>query len=249
MRTGKKNIKRKIVIIITFLIFIVNFNSLLISDCSASTEGEYGSGIGRFNSVKVADIDNDGNKEIVFGNFEGNIHVLSFKEGVISKKWKSEKSYGSRLWGLELEDIDNDGTIEIIMGNGEGNIYIIDGKTHEEEWKSKSLGSDAHGIEIADLNNDGQKELIVGTGFRTDTGNLYIFDGKNHTLKWQSEKFNSDSRIRGITVDDVDGDGIKEIIAGSGSATGDNAGKGYIRIINGLDYSIEWESENLHCFQ
>jgi len=205
-------------------------------------EGDLGSAIGRFNSVKVLDIDGDGNQEIIFGNYEGQLRVMTVEGKEVETRWVS-RDLGSRLWGLAVGDVDNDGTREIVTGNGEGNIHIFDGKTHEQEWKSSELGSDAHGIEIADLEDDGAMEIIVGVGFRTDRGRLYVFNGTTREQIWKSDPF--DSRIRGLAVADLDGDGRKEIIVGSGTAHGDTTGEGYIRIIDSIDWHEVWRSGDL----
>ncbi|MEW6070643.1 MAG: VCBS repeat-containing protein, partial [Candidatus Thermoplasmatota archaeon] len=141
-----------------------------VSVAELSTE-ELGSGLGRFNSVKVFDTDRDGSKEIIFGNYEGILHILEYKNNEWIVKRKSE-DLGDRLWGMNVGDVDSNGDIEIVVGNGDGYIYILDALTLSIEWKSADLGSDAHGIAIADVDSNGVVDIVVGTGFRTDSGYL-----------------------------------------------------------------------------
>ncbi|MDI6708827.1 MAG: FG-GAP-like repeat-containing protein, partial [Candidatus Thermoplasmatota archaeon] len=226
---------------LAFALIITTSISTTLSVAELSTEA-LGSGLGRFNSIKVFHLDGDGSKEIIFGNYEGFVHILEYKNNEWTLKRKSD-DLGDRLWGLAVGDVDSDGDIEIVVGNGDGYVYVLDAVTLSIKWKSEDLGSDAHGIAIADVDYDGVTDIIVGTGFRTDNGYLYVFNGKNYTLKWKSGPW--ESKLRGIAVGDVDSDGVTEIVVGSGIGVGEGAGEGYIRIFNGQNSTLEWKSDNL----
>lgn len=214
----------------------------------ADIDAEFlGSGPGRFNSLVVSDIDEDDNIEIVLGNYEGHINIIEFRDGEYIEEWRSEK-LGTRLWGIEVADLDGDETNEIIAGTGEGEVFIYDAKTREREWKSPELTRDAHGFAIGDVDADGQNELIIGTGYKTDTpwGTVYIYNGVNLTLEAKIEELGS--RIRAISIHDIDGDGVNELIFGTGHALGETPGEGYIHIyqFDGQRYRREWKSPDLN---
>ncbi|MCK5548748.1 MAG: VCBS repeat-containing protein, partial [Thermoplasmata archaeon] len=209
--------------------------------------GFLGSSPGRFNSIKVMDIDDDGNMEMVFGNYEGHLTIIEARGDSYFEEWQSD-SLGTRLWGIEVGDIDADDVNEIVAGTGEGIIHIFDAKTHQKEWESGTLVRDAHGIALGDVDGDGDSDIVVGTGYKTDTpwGTVYVFDGKTHALVGTMGPF--DSRMRGIAIADIDGDAVNEIIFGSGVALGETAGEGYIRIYsydNG-NFTQEWISDDLN---
>ena len=72
--------------------------------------------------VSIADINNDGKKEIIFGSCDNNIYALDFSG---KKLW----SYETDFWVVAspiIADIDNDGKQEIIAGSYDRNIYILD---------------------------------------------------------------------------------------------------------------------------
>jgi hypothetical protein len=215
---------------------------------SAEIDADFlGSSPGRFNSIKVLDIDEDGKVEIVFGNYEGHLNVLETTGGSYIEEWRSE-SLGTRLCGVEVGDVDGDDVNEIVTGNGEGYVYVYDAVTHKLEWKSGELVRDAHGIAIGDVDGDGDNDLVIGTGYKTDTpwSNVYIFDGKTKDPIGTIGPF--DSRIRSIAISDIDRDGSNEILFGSGVALGETAGEGYIYIY-GYDSGIflrEWKSDDLN---
>lgn len=224
-----------------------------------------GSSPGRFNSIKCADIDDDGNVEIVFANTEGHIGIIEATGGTYINEWHSEE-LGHRIWGIELGDIDDDGTIEIVAGGqaghgGEGLLLVMDGKTREIEWKVQgevmgpdgekvALVRDLHGIAFGDPDMDGETEILVGSGYKTDNpwSYVYIFDVRTHELEGLIGPV--DSRIRGVKVVDIDEDGQVEVVFGSGVALGEKPGEGYIYIY-GYDttnrsYELEWTSPDMN---
>jgi hypothetical protein len=227
---------------------IISLTIPLSGFASAEIDADFlGSSPGRFNSIKVLDIDEDGKVELVFGNYEGYLNILETTGGSYIEEWRSE-SLGTRLWGVEVGDVDGDDVNEIIAGNGEGYVYVYDAVTHELEWKSGELVRDAHGIAIGDVDADGDNDLVIGTGYKTDTpwSNVYVFDGKNKSQIGTIGPF--DSRMRSIAIADVDQDGANEIVFGSGVALGETPGEGYIYIYgydNG-EFVREWKSDDLN---
>jgi hypothetical protein len=204
-----------------------------------------GTAPGRFNAIRVADVDADGNMEIITGNYEGFISVIEYREGGYRQEWKSG-ILEYRLWGLDVGDVDNDGDLDIVVGGGHGHVYAFDGKSHKRIWESAPLVRDAHGIDIGDVNSDGNNELVIGCGYRTDVphGRIYVFQWANHTELYKDADISKefDAKIRGMAIADIDADGTKEIIAGSGVVLGEKPGEGYVRVYNGKDGSLEWKS-------
>ena len=96
----------------------------------------YGSDL-YFCSVKAADIDNDGQIEIIGGcgssyseNSGAFVYVYDYSTG--NEEWRSDQhgvNYWDRIMSLEIADLDNDGTQEIIDLVSNGDVYILNGKT------------------------------------------------------------------------------------------------------------------------
>ncbi|UCH89196.1 MAG: hypothetical protein JSV49_00680 [Thermoplasmata archaeon] len=209
----------------------------------------FGSALGRFNSIKADDIDNDSKVEIVFGNMEGFLYVIEADtENNFVKEWQSG-FIDTRLWGTELGDVDGDGQLEIVTGGWDGYAYAYDSVTHERLWRSEKMKSDAHGTFVSDTDLDGYPEVVVGTGYRIDAGSLNVLSGANGTKEWSSGIIKKGSytahSFRGSNVADIDADGIPEILIGFATRQGEIEGEGYFRIYDGVTHVLEYESPDL----
>jgi hypothetical protein len=241
-------------VFIIYLLLILNFISPITTPAIpaiAEVEPEaLGSGLGRFNAVAAEDIDDDGRCEIVVGNYEGYVIVLEYRDFDFHEEWRSEK-LGHRMWGIIVADFVGDSTKEIIAGNGDGDLYVFDGKSHKQVWHATDLVRDVHGLLVHDLGTPDTKYLLAGTGYKNDKdlGTVYIFTAASTEPIAEIGQF--DNRMRGLGVGDLDGDGKLELTLGSGVATGERPGEGYVRVYD-IDKvlandpsALEWKSENL----
>ena len=76
-----------------------------------------GTGIGSLNSIKSADIDQDGEDELVFGNAKGYVHVLDWNAS--ANGWYEDfqtVDMGGPVKGMEIAQIDDDPQLEIAIG-------------------------------------------------------------------------------------------------------------------------------------
>lgn len=235
------------IISLIFVVGLITTTFYFIPNAKADIDSDYlGSGPGRFNSLKAMDIDDDGNVEIVFGNYDGYLNILESRDGNYFEEWRSE-NLGHRLWGIEIADCDSDGYYEILAGNGEGEVFVFNATSHKLKWKIEDLGRDAHGIAVGNVDDEPNMEIVIGTGYKTDTplGMVYIFDGITREL--DGVVANISSRHRGVAIADVDNDGINEIIFGDGVSLGETAGEGYIYIYSFDEGNLvrEWKSDDL----
>ncbi|MFQ6106165.1 MAG: FG-GAP-like repeat-containing protein [Thermoplasmata archaeon] len=207
-----------------------------------------GSAPGRFNSIKICDLDNDGNKEIVFGNYEGYLNVIQWK-GVEFRAARHLGPFGQRLWGIHVTDMDGDGTEEVIAGDGDGNLHVLNGSDFSVRFRMIDLVRDAHGIAVGDADNDGENEIVVGTGYKMDfpLSAVYVYSAETGELENQFFPGNA-SRMRGVAIADIDGDAFNELIFGTGVALGETPGAGHLNIyqFDGSNYTREWLSEDLN---
>lgn len=151
--------------------------------------------------------------------------------------WVSPGIRSFYIRGVASSDIDRDGIKEIIVSTGQptstGRVYAFNGVTYVEEWKNSDFGSSR--VAAGDLNGDGIEEIIFGSS------RISILNGLTYEIEWQSG--NLVNRANSLRIDDIDGDGTREIIAG----TRDNGNNkdAHVYVFDGVSHVQEWVSSDL----
>lgn len=146
-----------------------------------------------------------------------------------------------RTWpSIYVGDIDGDGRNEIVAGHGssilhQGTVAVYDENGYFKPGWPQALPDEVYSIEVADLDNDGTMEIAAGIGV-ADSQSVYVYehdgslrpgwpqlapanDGKKTLILPDSDpKAPSLGYSYGIfndnlAIGDIDGDGIKEIVA------------------------------------
>lgn len=203
------------------------------------------SDIGSIDSVKVADLNQDGISEIVVND--------SFFEKIRGYRG----SDGMQLWeitnpekiakSLAIGDIDNDGKDEIIWGTNGGIwsgrvLFIGDWSTQTIEWSSRDLDGPLY-VAADDINNDGNAEIIIAsisTKMGYEGGAIKVYDGKSYQLKWSVYPEVMASKTTHMKTGQFDNDPAKEILLGV-----DQWNETGIQTFDGSSKKLEWQSGKL----
>ncbi|MEF8879043.1 MAG: PQQ-binding-like beta-propeller repeat protein [Candidatus Thermoplasmatota archaeon] len=118
-------------------------------------------------SPAIADIDNDGETEVIIGSDNDFVYCLDGNSGV--EEWNFNVN-GAVKNSPVTADIDGDGELEVIVGSNDDNIYCID-KNGNQEWKHEV--EDPIGMTVGDVDLDGKLEIVVGS----NDNKLYCLDG------------------------------------------------------------------------
>lgn len=152
------------------------------------TAGRYGAS---YSAVTVADIDGDGQAEVIggqralFSDKAAGVYVLNGKTG--SEEWHTPGlGQWECVYNIVTNDLDGDGHQEIVfstqidqLGGFVGNkAYIYDGVTHALDGSTSFTGIQV--VASADLDGDHAQDLVIGTA----DGRLIAFDGKTAQQKW-----------------------------------------------------------------
>jgi hypothetical protein len=172
----------------------------------------------------VADIDNDGDNDIVrsnvwYENLNGDgskwlVHrTISFVES------KGPYANSSRVWTV---DFDNDGDVDIIQAesnNPNGKIAWHANKdglgknwfTHKIDYETNQ---DLHSLCVADFDNDGDLDIFSGGGPKTGDLQKKCFVWENadgNGLEWTRHEVLAKTECFDAVAGDVDGDGDIDI--------------------------------------
>jgi hypothetical protein len=213
-----------------------------------------------FSALALADVDQDGDVEIVAGQGRSNtgaagVYLVVFNGATMAEEWRSVDLgiYWGEVSDIAVADVDADGQPEIVAAMADGRLHVYDGVTHQLDWLASLT---AHSVAIADVNLDGAPEIVVGrpaglveayngqthallssrnigggaiaalrsTGdpggavwlLASDGQRLKHFSWAGSAVEWQSPNLGRDlAAYNQLVAQDVEGDGAVEFIAGS----------------------------------
>ena len=185
----------------------------------------------------VADINGDGFQDLITAGGTSGFANVKFGNGDGTFRFGS--SFAQDQLGtlsLALADLNNDGTLDLVTvgtGTGGGSATIRLGNsngTFKSAAKYTTNPSASSVVSLADVDGDGNIDLITG-GNNAGTGytNIRLGNG-NGTFKSTLTNSVSGSSVSAVSVRDINGDGILDVVT-----AGSSASKGYalVRIGNG----------------
>lgn len=222
-----------------------NDNSMLPTDY-VGNENTRKTLVGDYNNDSLPDLFliNQGYEDPTTGRFnkEANTLLLSNK---VTHKYELGilPNIGIDFWhGGASGDLNNDGNIDIVVSAGLKSVLLIgDGKGNFTANTLKDLTNGAHmTIEIVDVNKDGQNDIIMTGDEGIDNPPAYLSYSKiyfNNNGSFDNQLImcdvNSDWRIvEDIACEDIDGDGINEIILDRQTSFG-SAKLSFYKFVNG----------------
>lgn len=159
-------------------------------------------------SVHSADIDGDGDIEVVVGSRDGTMRVLT-KRGLV--KWQEQEeslSWIGAVYGIN--NIEATDATRIVTGSRNGKVRAFN-ETGHVLWQFQT-GRAVRRVRVDDIDHDGKAEVIIASEDR----NIYALSCATGELRW---KYLTNGWIRSVAMDDLDGDGHLETLAASGDQT------------------------------
>ena len=162
-------------------------------------------------SPVVFDIDGNGTKEVIFGDYSGFLHVVS-STGTELPGFPFD--FGDDIWGSPaVADLEGDGDVEIVMGSKNKHLFVLnaDGSIQVNYNSGQFLmGTPA----LGNIDDDADLEIIFG-GY-SSPGKLFAInpDGSNVS----GFPLQLDEKIqRGVALADFNGNGKVDIVCGTDS--------------------------------
>jgi hypothetical protein len=209
-------------------------------------------------SVQVADLNADGQNELILGTGQETggtafFYLMETDGSKITRKLISRPDFNSSSYthSFAVHDLDNDGLLEVISaycGGGEIIRYDFDPALSkiDAEKLYQLTGSGEESI-IADVDNDGQVEYLASNSFRKEGAKVEIFEFDNRGNLITPARLVIDGYdgkqcfYASLTVGDVNNNGKNELIIGWKQDQRIN--KGTV-----LGYSINDKAEQVYTF-
>jgi hypothetical protein len=170
----------------------------------------------------IADLDNDGYKEIVVALMDGMLYALR-QDGTLY--WSRNMGFGSNAYNIgsinspTIADLNGDGWKEIVYGQmwfiwglcSSSSVHVLRGTDGSTIWSYSGpcSGYQASSRKIADIDNDGQIEIILtGAGYGPSPY-IVVLNGATGAVEWTY----SGGRFEGLAIGDVDNDGCMEFVS------------------------------------
>jgi outer membrane protein assembly factor BamB len=191
-------------------------------------------------SPTVADINDDGENEVVFGGTDGLVTALDEDGNLL---WEvQEKSISTTG---TVGDVDGDGLNEVIVTElhhgwvGGLSIIVLNGEDGSEVWRfTPPIGTYEEGFGgspiLEDITGDGILDILVGSM----TYKFYAFDGPTGTVLWTSDY--EHYMAMAPPMADIDLDGRNEIIGVDNHALA--------KILDAQTGAVEWMGYLGYCF-
>jgi hypothetical protein len=169
--------------------------------------------------VLTADIDGDGDLDLLTPNFTGNSVSIRLNNGAGVFSGTTNTPVGTQPRGLALSDIDGDGDLDIITANYDDNTASVRFNNGSGVFSGNlelTVGSQPQSVMTADLDGDGDQDLLVSNG-ASSTVSILINNGNgafsnNPSVAVGSFPFS-------LTTADIDNDGDIDLLTGSYQST------------------------------
>src|SRR3569833_2142620 len=175
-----------------------------------------------YQRARVADLDKDGNADIITTNLDGNNSTILLGDGKGNFKEADGSPFacGESPFGVAAGDINHDGNLDlaivnsptitssntgrdgltILLGDGTGRFKTLQGSPF-------ATGKAPSRVAIGDLNGDGFGDIVV-TNYQSDDISVFIMD---KTGVVSTYKIATGKNPNGVTIADLDGDGRNDI--------------------------------------
>jgi len=191
----------------------------------------YSGGTGSAWNVWIADMNNDGRKDIIattqrevmwFRNNGGNPPTFT--------KLTIENNNSANFYALWVKDINNDNDLDVIVTDRTGRVKIYRndglGNFPNTNWITLSVNNPM-GVVVSDLEPDGDQDIFVASYVPNDRI-IYVFENTSgNVLDNQNIVFNQinpfgvpNRSYFGLGVGDVDGDADPDLVVRAGTNSG-----------------------------
>jgi hypothetical protein len=206
-----------------------------VPDTQYYTGTSVGSSSSNVGEVAMADLDGDGDLDMVSGNAAGVLTIWQNSGAPFSGTWPAHLDLGTTygISALAVGDIDGDGDLDIVTGETGAaprlRIWWNDGTPFDGGWGVPSIVDDPYtepvaALALGDLDHDGDLDIVSGSG--QDTAKIIAWrnDGTGwirntvYTLTYPIGANTYATTVNALALGDLDNDGDLDIVTGTDRA-------------------------------
>ena len=177
---------------------------------------------GDLNTIKVGDLDLDGDLDLVMWNYKSfNVWSLAWRPNDGAGGWEAWEQISTQtlVYTGDVGDIDGDGDLDVAYVKTNDNVYWMRNNLNQTSGQMSwtrltgvsNVGNEIRHLRLGDLNND----QVVDFAFNSHYGDrcyVAINDGQGVFTVYTLSYINEPTRM---DLADVDGDGSLDVLSGS----------------------------------
>jgi hypothetical protein len=174
----------------------------------------------------ISDINQDGYEDIIVGTAWGDRSIVAISGKAGEQIWKhSTANYGGGGWVYQVDasaDYNGDGMHDVLAAsgnnqdnNGPRRVYCLNGLNGTVIWEAFLGGAGFAVKSIEDINGDNIPDALAGSSDPGESqGFVKAINGNDGSILWSFST--SGTSVWALAqVDDINNDGVKDVMAGS----------------------------------
>jgi poly-gamma-glutamate capsule biosynthesis protein CapA/YwtB (metallophosphatase superfamily) len=149
-------------------------------------------------ALTTADLDGDGDKEVVAGSYDKHVYALDHDGSLI---WRYQT--GGPVYCLDTGDLDGDDGAEVVVGGDDNTVHAVD--TDGSPLWEQYVGSRVVAVDVTSDEEDGRGKVLVGC----QDGQILAL-GPDGDILW---RIHSETGLAFVKWVDPDGDGRHDGLA------------------------------------
>ena len=176
------------------------------------SSNDIGDSSGAIESIIPADIDHDGDTDLIYP-VDGGDEQIEIAENQ-GGSWSTTVVGSQHAESASVGDIDGDGDLDIVSGGNNGNIYFWENDNGDaSSWTQHTIGDDGsnnvRSVSLGDADGDGDLDIVSGSY----SHNVLLWENDGTDSGWSNTNIGSGGRWT-VTFANIDGDDDLDILSG-----------------------------------
>ncbi len=171
-------------------------------------------------SVTTADVDNDGDQDVIAANYGSNtISIMKNKLNTGKLAAKVDYATGTSPSEVVAVDVDGDSDVDIVTANYSATTISVLKNNGDGTFAAKvdyTTGSAPRALATADIDNDGDKDIVTAN---YSGNNISVFKNNSDGTFAAKVDYTTGSSPWGVVLTDLDGDGDKDVAVSNYSSS------------------------------